>query len=730
MMTAGQMGLLAKSVADGNTKIEEVKFENDKEQKTFNALLTDYQQNIQKILDLKEKLDGINFYMPRIRENGDYVVRVYSTDEKGIERAIFADRRESDIQAEKLRLQLLSDPAYANLKILKTKENIAPEFIFEGINQNKIEAFLERSVERAQRKEGLTSEEAQVILDSIYNTVENEILARGFRETYLRRVRLPGGTPIAGYKTEDLKSVFINYMSGLSGSMNKLEATFKFHEAMKEIDKVKQPNLFEYAHRYQADMLRNSDNVTRMVNKMKSLPYAWYLMANVRMVAAQLFQNYITGAAILSSYRAEQKVGAGATRRISKAMFDVATGNITDEEKRVLNKAYTEGETAANMINEMKGRVEGGWTSKIHKVIDILSIPFSGMEKLNRQTAIIAAYRLGREQGLIGSEAYDRAKQFVRDAHYAYGKSNMPQLLRDGTTFAQVAGGAYTFRSFTHNYILSMMHYARTADGKLAIGVVGRSLAFTIMLGGLAAAPFLDDILDALERLTGENYRSQIRKSLKGIGGEALAMMGMSGVPTLIGVDLSGTVKITPPVPFIGQGTSNTVWGVWGGLADKGSKAIDSALNGDWARAIESAAPTGLESPLKALRGATEGVRGQTNRPVVDEMGRPVKLTTGETIAQTLAMRPARVAALSSERRVEANIETYFTEKRKDIYSNVRVAKTTDDWAKVIKQVQTFNVKAMGYKGAISPITMDSIRNSMKTSMKYPKYAATLREEE
>ena len=94
----------------------------------------------------------------------------------------------------------------------------------------------------------------------------------------------------------------MTYMTGLAGSMNKLEATFNFHEALKGIDKNQQKNLFEYASRYITDMLRNSDNVTRTINKAKTLPYAWYLMANLRMVVAQLFQNYVQGSSVMSRY--------------------------------------------------------------------------------------------------------------------------------------------------------------------------------------------------------------------------------------------------------------------------------------------------------------------------------------------------------------------------------------------------------------------------------------------
>ena len=180
---------------------------------------------------------------------------------------------------------------------------------------------------------------------------------------------------------------------------------------------------------------------------------------------------------------------------------------------------------------------------------------------------------------------------------------------------------------------------------------------------------------------------------------------------------------MTPSIPLLGSGSGGSPWGVWGGLGQKGLDAVNFAANGQWERALESASPTGIEALGKAFRGSTEGVRGKSNKLVVDEMGRPVYLTEGEAARQAVGFRPARVAALSSERRVESNVEKYFTDKRQDIYSNARTAKTTSDWEKIARDVTSFNMKAAKYRGVIAPISSQSIRESLKISSKFPRYA-------
>ncbi len=693
----------------------------------FQDALSRTQQRFDDIAQREAQLRSLNFYVPRTRGRGDYVVRVIATeiDPEGNQKRyqVWRINAKSKRESESERIKLANTPEFKGMEIVKSYEPGASEFLYESFSAAKMKGFIDVALARAQHREGLSPEEAGQMLDATLSAMQDEVMVRGFQKTHIHR--MGGANPervVGGYRETDLAKVFDDYASGVAGSMSKFKAYGGFMEALRGIDASKEPDNFNYWSRYVRDMLRNPDSVDRNLNRLKTIPYAWYLVSNLRMAAAQFIQNYMTAAPILSRHVKQWNVsGPGGAARISRAMNDVARGNLTEEQRKMLYEAYIQGEDAAQLVNQMKGRIDGNWAANgIQRIIDIASFPFSGMEKLNRKTALLAMFRTARESGMSYEDAFYQAKWFVRQAHYAYGRSNLPQLLREGTTFSKVGATAYVFRSFTHNYLLSMKYFMRTPEGKIAFDVIGRSLAFIMLAGGVSALPFLDDLLELIEQKTGVAYRSRMRHALKGVGGEMVARFGMQGAPALLGVDLSGSLKVG--IPLVGE-TGNTVYGVWGGLRDKGLKAMQEVLNGEGWRALEAIAPTGIESPLKAARQSREGLTTVGGKQILDESGRPIIPTLSESIAQAMSFRPARVAEISRERRVQSNVESYFREQRNEIYTQARRAKTTGDWNNISKLVEQFNIGIMKYRGAIAPISARSLRSAMKPESDYLRWS-------
>jgi ribosomal protein S15P/S13E len=58
------------------------------------------------------------------------------------------------------------------------------------------------------------------------------------------------------------------------------------------------------------------------------------------------------------------------------------------------------------------------------------------------------------------------------------------------------------------------------------------------------------------------------------------------------------------------------------------------------------------------------------------------------------------------------NVQKHFKEKRDDLYSRYRLAKTSEDKQKVLRDMQRFNLDARKYRGVISPITATSLRQA------------------
>jgi hypothetical protein len=182
----------------------------------------------------------------------------------------------------------------------------------------------------------------------------------------------------------------------------------------------------------------------------------------------------------------------------------------------------------------------------------------------------------------------------------------------------------------------------------------------------------------------------------------------MAGIPALMGIDISGSLKVG--IPLAGAGTpQDTIYGVYGGLARKSLNAMSAVEREDYLRAAEFASPTFIESVLKAYRMSDAGVTTPKGKVITDEQGKPIRLGAGEGIAQAAGFRPERLARVSGEHWTMENVQKYFKEKRDDLYPRYRLARTPEGRRAVIRDMQRFNMETRKYRGAILPIRTTSI---------------------
>ena len=199
-----------------------------------------------------------------------------------------------------------------------------------------------------------------------------------------------------------------------------------------------------------------------------------------------------------------------------------------------------------------------------------------------------------------------------------------------------------------------------------------------------------------------------MRKTLREAGGPVLEKMGMAGIPALMGIDISGSLKTG--IPLLGSGTpQDTIYGVYGGLARKGLNAMSAVEREDYLRALEFASPAFIEAVLKAYRMSETGVTTPRGKIITDEQGKPIRLGAGEGIAQAAGFRPERLARISGEHWTMENVQAHFKGKRDDLYSRYRLARTPEEKQRVIRDMQRFNMEARKYRGVIPPITATSM---------------------
>jgi hypothetical protein len=129
----------------------------------------------------------------------------------------------------------------------------------------------------------------------------------------------------------------------------------------------------------------------------------------------------------------------------------------------------------------------------------------------------------------------------------------------------------------------------------------------------------------------------------------------------------------------------------------------------DSLRAMEFASPAFIEAVLKAYRMSETGATTPRGKIITDEGGKPTRLGAGEEIAQTAGFRPERLAEVAREHRTMENIQGHFRERRDDLYSRYRLARSPEAKRGVIRDMQKFNMEARKYRGVIAPISVGSM---------------------
>jgi hypothetical protein len=475
---------------------------------------------------------------------------------------------------------------------------------------------------------------------------------------------------------------------------------------LSSIDINTKPDLYEDLAKYSGDMLRNSTRLDRISGRVRTAAFVWYLAGQLKSPIVNFTQNWILGIPLL-----EKEMGAGAKGIYHKAMYDVARKKYTDKEKRFITEMAARGITGDQLTKEITGQTTAEAGKLYESVITVLATPFSLSEIYNRKVSGLARFRAAIAAGDDYQAAFDKSRKFIFDVHFLYGKLNAPSGARGGTPGAAILRTSLTFRNYTFNFLHAMKGMLSERDFK----TVAKAMTYMALLGGASALPFLDGFLDMLERITGVPWRKNIKKELESVGGEVLANIGIQGLPTLIGADIGGSLRIHfPDITQPGKLIEESVFGVYEGLALKAVNSIKAASTGQIARAFEIASPTFIERPLKALRQSKEGLTTTRGKVIKDPRGKAIMPTTGENIATGLGFRPSRLARMSDHYRQFGNIKKYYSDWRGDIFTKFRLAKTFEARQAVIQEVMEYNRKAADQKGAVILIHTKQLKQALK----------------
>lgn len=504
-------------------------------------------------------------------------------------------------------------------------------------------------------------EHARKINELLTEGVADVLKARGWGSHAIQRKGVPG------FETQDIARVLYDYKAGLNGWLTKMEAARDFSEALSAVDARRTPNLWKYTSQYVRDMLRNSDRVDRITGNIKSVAFAWYLGGSIKTVMVNATQNLVVGVPRLQMdvKGAGRKWLAGAQSAIVNRVTGDRGKGLTEDETRLVKELYGESVITDAYMEEVRGQLKGVSGATLwNRFTKVLGLPMSEMEKFNRASLALAAYRAARDghlkerakrrYGIEDRASYEQAKAFatevVRDAHFVYGKSNMPEFMRSNTAGRAMAG-MYTFRTFSHNMI-SMWSWALRTQGREGAAFAARSLGATMALGGVTSLPLYATLMALCRLASGDDddWTEQIRKHLP--ESNMLRDVVCYGVPAMAGVNIGGSLKMETPLTHgLAKGKTphevlaNSIGDIIGIpydlLITRPSRVMEAYGKGNTWRAVEEAAPVMARNAMQAWRLYSEGQTSMSGRPINDPGERGArKLTGAEAFGKAMGFQP------------------------------------------------------------------------------------------
>jgi N12 class adenine-specific DNA methylase len=597
-----------------------------------------------------------------------------------------------------------------------------------------------------------------VFAKALVEQVANVIKGRGVRQHMIARRDATGLDVWEGYE-EDPAIALAKYARGLAaGEAKKIMAkdmlaaftgtdiSWSMYRGMEEnptyegylefvenrrVDPVNQSNAFKEGKTYIEHMLRNDEAVDRLTGSIKGLAVMKYLSGRV---SAPLVNLTALVTSVPASMNGFGNIPLSKTfsylSKASRYYKRYAFGDkasLPKDVRQLFDEIHDNGWHNAQYNREALAVLKSKAGRGMDRVIDWGMIGFGATEKLNRVATIAGAYLGLKDQGKMDhDEMLELAKKISDQAHATYGKANWPLIARGTHPAAHVMKAFYVFKTFSHNYLLTMKDlwgdgwnpkhakaFTYMAVSPAILAGAGGMVGWGIIMSAIAKAFDIDDPEEDIYAWLDANL---------GASAERFARFGAFG---LIGINLKGSLEIgVTDLPTNFKDLLGAPGSVIGDVYEGGK----SILKGDVAKGIERIAPLAISGPLKAYRESTEGLTTRTNAPLFYG-NEQVSLGPWEAALRSLAFNPARIAGVREELWSDTKTSAKWSERKRDI--NARIKKfyllpaqdrTKDRWAKILELIMEYNerVKRTGaaQRGVATYITAKSIRQSLRTSFK------------
>jgi len=397
-----------------------------------------------------------------------------------------------------------------------------------------------------------------------------------------------------------------------------------------------------------------------------------------------------------------------------KALIRLLDSGIVDQmfaENVERSAAFGTGISADTAAKKVAGTISRGGGA----LMNATRFPVQLVERINRGSMGLAAFRLMRQKGATMDEAVDYAKQAIIASHFDY--ADRPRI------FKHPVGRVLTqYRLFGLNlsflYLRAMavgfgmtrgdskqmrrehrrQFYALTAMNGALSGVLYGVMAEPLRALAAAIATLIEDeddpididreIVKLLDQWTGDSALTNIlARGVAGTitGADVASRVGtddllMFGSPEGEGRDYIADLILRMSGPGVGK------------VADIAEAIMKDYKEGRIDRAYERVLPKSLRDFLKAQRYAEQGIRTRGNEVVVPAED----ISALDRVIQMIGFQPQSVADVQLRRFLKEDFARELRGRRSDLTARWRTAKTNRDQAALSEteqEIGVFNAK-------------------------------------
>lgn len=463
-------------------------------------------------------------------------------------------------------------------------------------------------------------------------------------------------------------------------------------------------------HQYMAETYKYVMNPGNDWAGLRSAAFQWFIGLNPKQALVNLVQIPLATYPELATAFGDAKAVAAITKAGVMAKDVLANPKkVPSLIQQALMKATDSGLIEQTFASTVAAVAEGGVLSRalpgnqaarlFRQMGFISAYMFSMTEKFNRQVSFIAAFDLATKRGDTFDQAYDYARKVVQRTQGEYSKWARPKIMRGKK------GAFFIFKSYTQFMLYFLLHNPARV----------RMMMMLMLLGGLSALPFAEDLFDVVDyALSRGGKKFSSRKELMKLAQEYLGEIGIKpelalhgiahesfgwsyfgdhmGVP-IPRVDLSRSVSMGRVVPGI-EGlnypsdnflerlgrTGADVAGAGLGIPLTVAKVISEYDRyPDKARALEDILPTWAKSIAKGYRFMTEGaVQDRQLRSLIefDPVNPEHRM---EVLATTLGFTPTRLTEKYDQIEMQRQHVMYYQARRESLLHDFAIAKISDD---------------------------------------------------